>query len=700
MLTLKATKNNFESYINNPKNYHITSLTKKLKKQINGHPINLPFILTKDLFPIESSLKSTTNFYKIALERDLALTQNLVTELTRLKQKNAIFVTGSFHTSGVTEFFRQNQTSYLIVSPLIKKEFNDKLYFKLMNDQKKYLGDSLYTTASNLSRVLTLDKTIFDESFREDLNTIALAFGKKKITKENMNDLIYKKGFPEFERLEMAKDTVKNILTKHQNSGETEWIDFLKTTLVKLNNEWHLRNDADLDAKYSTNNDVRDLVNRASDNITQISEIHAETARNETSPSLGIAALTTHKPSFTPNNTDREEWTVNRMDELFKQFFSNETSRFSSSLDAKKYLQTMLEILEIPNPPSDNTQDTFKQTCQVILNNATNFDTINSKVLKQYPNPVNRITVVQGFYVNIKKEQTEEVLLQSLRTLLGYAQKKINESAIKNCRDIKDPKDFKTLLEKLFDNKIDEQIDSLRTLTLEENDRKVFIDNLEHLRKNIEIIIAFPSSSNNNGKQVNDFLIDTENLKLYFNPKILPYFDLTKDMNYFGKFFDGQYFELNVLLSILEGALGHEIVHFTFQTLDEKVANTGLGSRYGFFNYASHAFVTALSVNNITSNLNAIDDLLKQEITNVLTKIIKPNKSKQQRLRAQILPQVYINNSDLIMGIGQNFVTDIVNNWTSRDFNKALDQNPLPNITRTGFIDKIVPYKDLKSSSI
>ncbi|MDD5084432.1 MAG: hypothetical protein PHE61_00115 [Candidatus Omnitrophica bacterium] len=87
-------------------------------------------------------LKWAERFYELAIKREEVIYNNFEDLVSSEKAKAAILVTGGFHKQGITRHFRENNISYIIVSPSFSN-FDDSSYLRVMRGEYTLNADKL-----------------------------------------------------------------------------------------------------------------------------------------------------------------------------------------------------------------------------------------------------------------------------------------------------------------------------------------------------------------------------------------------------------------------------------------------------------------------------------------------------------------------------------------------------------------------------
>jgi len=98
---------------------------KTIEKRIN----NLSQSATRpDGHSVTALFNEASRFYQLAEKRDKVLLNNTLDALHQREAKNAILVTGGYHAEGVTQMIRSKGIPYVLISPTVKTELDNKKY--------------------------------------------------------------------------------------------------------------------------------------------------------------------------------------------------------------------------------------------------------------------------------------------------------------------------------------------------------------------------------------------------------------------------------------------------------------------------------------------------------------------------------------------------------------------------------------------
>jgi len=90
---------------------------------------------------IDDKLPELEYFYEIARKRDIAMVHNAVEKIEKGDVKVAAFISGGFHTRGITTLLKQKGYSYVVISPYSSTEIDEENYRNLLSGKRKPLSD-------------------------------------------------------------------------------------------------------------------------------------------------------------------------------------------------------------------------------------------------------------------------------------------------------------------------------------------------------------------------------------------------------------------------------------------------------------------------------------------------------------------------------------------------------------------------------
>ncbi len=90
---------------------------------------------------IDEKLSLLEEFYKTVKARDIAMYNNSISEIEKRDVKVATLIHGGFHTKGITKLLRENNYSYIVVSPYSSTDIDEENYKYLLSGKRKPLSE-------------------------------------------------------------------------------------------------------------------------------------------------------------------------------------------------------------------------------------------------------------------------------------------------------------------------------------------------------------------------------------------------------------------------------------------------------------------------------------------------------------------------------------------------------------------------------
>ncbi|MDD4203200.1 MAG: DUF4064 domain-containing protein, partial [Candidatus Omnitrophica bacterium] len=111
-----------------------------IKDNYKKYNLQLPEDL--DIASVFDAIPDAIAFYKIAEERNEAIFNNMINLMDKNGDNVAAVITGGFHTEGITEIFKEQDLSYLVVVPKFKEDDPERPYIAILTSKDgPYLGD-------------------------------------------------------------------------------------------------------------------------------------------------------------------------------------------------------------------------------------------------------------------------------------------------------------------------------------------------------------------------------------------------------------------------------------------------------------------------------------------------------------------------------------------------------------------------------
>jgi len=88
---------------------------------------------------VDDNMPEIKNFYKLAAQRDSVFIAKTKEHMAATKQNTAVIITGGFHSKHVTQLFKQEGYSYLIIAPKITTPVDQALYDRVMKEKSQMI---------------------------------------------------------------------------------------------------------------------------------------------------------------------------------------------------------------------------------------------------------------------------------------------------------------------------------------------------------------------------------------------------------------------------------------------------------------------------------------------------------------------------------------------------------------------------------
>ncbi|OIO33186.1 MAG: hypothetical protein AUJ70_03640 [Candidatus Omnitrophica bacterium CG1_02_40_15] len=138
---LKVSNEDLDYYVNHRDEHKIGFFKDFLSPTIKKYNINAFIDYNPAL--IDNHLQELEEFYKVVKDRDIAMVNNSLSEITKRDVKLATLVHGGFHTKGITSLLREKGYSYIIVSPYSKTDMDEENYHFLLQGRRKPITELL-----------------------------------------------------------------------------------------------------------------------------------------------------------------------------------------------------------------------------------------------------------------------------------------------------------------------------------------------------------------------------------------------------------------------------------------------------------------------------------------------------------------------------------------------------------------------------
>ena len=131
-IDLKLTPADFDYYCQNEAGFNVVVWARFLNSQSDRYKLTQK--IPEDAQAIDKIIKPLKDFYRVARQRDEVFLNNTKKYIAREGVNHAVLIAGGFHTPSLTQLFRQNNISYVVVIPKVVKATDEKLYHKILTE--------------------------------------------------------------------------------------------------------------------------------------------------------------------------------------------------------------------------------------------------------------------------------------------------------------------------------------------------------------------------------------------------------------------------------------------------------------------------------------------------------------------------------------------------------------------------------------
>lgn len=183
--SLKLTRDQWSDFLDEPNRFEFWEWRRFVEEESEKAGIALNIDSKWDL--LMTQLAAPKKFYEDAVRRDTAIIKNLVTEMADKNTKVAFLITGGFHSHGITRQLKAKNISYAVITPRMRKSYDDSRYMQLMMGETATL--SMYSQFENqlsetLSPFQTEVQAAIDDTLQKALGAILLEASGKEADQE------------------------------------------------------------------------------------------------------------------------------------------------------------------------------------------------------------------------------------------------------------------------------------------------------------------------------------------------------------------------------------------------------------------------------------------------------------------------------------------------------------------------------------
>lgn len=129
-IELKLSPDDFDYYVSHEGEFNLASWGRFLNAQ--AARFNLTQRIPERYEVIERIIPSVKKFYEIARKRDNIFLKNTIKYMDAEQVTLAVLIAGGFHTPTLTELFKKNGISYIVVSPKVTTPTDEEVYRKIL----------------------------------------------------------------------------------------------------------------------------------------------------------------------------------------------------------------------------------------------------------------------------------------------------------------------------------------------------------------------------------------------------------------------------------------------------------------------------------------------------------------------------------------------------------------------------------------
>jgi len=134
-MLLKLAPEDFDYYKKNKKDFNM----KAWKDFFNYHSkrFHLKSTIPEDTSVVDNNFDTLKSFYETAFKRDRAFLKNSLKKMEKERRRLAVLIAGGFHTQNLTRLFMADNISYVVITPKLIQETDDRLYDRILKESYK-----------------------------------------------------------------------------------------------------------------------------------------------------------------------------------------------------------------------------------------------------------------------------------------------------------------------------------------------------------------------------------------------------------------------------------------------------------------------------------------------------------------------------------------------------------------------------------
>jgi len=132
-MNIELTNTEYEHYLKNKADFSPDKFMAFINDQSSRYGLNYRIDIPAD--HLNKVFDRLIDFYEIAIKRDKVLVENMFKGMNGQKTDVGVLITGGFHTKGITELLKEEDVSYVVISPSITKDVESP-YLAVLTGQK------------------------------------------------------------------------------------------------------------------------------------------------------------------------------------------------------------------------------------------------------------------------------------------------------------------------------------------------------------------------------------------------------------------------------------------------------------------------------------------------------------------------------------------------------------------------------------
>ncbi|MFH1783165.1 MAG: 6-phosphofructokinase [Candidatus Omnitrophota bacterium] len=163
---LKISNEELNYYLSDKDSCKVEFFAGFIKPNLKRYNINIQ--IDFDPRSIDAKLEELEEFYSTVKVRDTSMFNNALAEIKKRNSKVTAFISGGFHTEGVTRMLREQNYSYVVISPYSSQETDEENYKFLLSGKRKPIEELIKQLDDTLRVPLKYNKLSEEFIGRQD----------------------------------------------------------------------------------------------------------------------------------------------------------------------------------------------------------------------------------------------------------------------------------------------------------------------------------------------------------------------------------------------------------------------------------------------------------------------------------------------------------------------------------------------------